>query len=464
MRDNYVLHNKFPRGAHMIFYNKLNQIAKFMTQKLSDVLSLLDEDKILSLFTTSRNRRSKYHPIPLLRLFMMQVAFGEPCRQTIFRGKCEGILPPDTSIKTAGYCNARNRLPEDKVKTLFMSTGKALQEAAREQWLFPDRHVKVVDQTSFDLPDTSENQKEYPQHSGQKPGCGFPKMHASALIDLESGAVIDVETVAGTGYEHPLFRQLWRSFNDGDIVLGDGLYGSFAEIAKLMEMGVDGLFRDGIKKFKKKDLLPLGDGEWLYVWHRPALPGKWISREELPETIVVRVIKFNAGRKRYRGKQVTIYTTLMDTEKYPREKLINLYYRRWEIELTFNNIKTTMGLTTLRCKSPSACRKELWVGLLMYNLIRTLMLDAAIKHKISVLRLSFAGTVQKFVETCRGIIVFTNPLLAYDMLIRNIADDIVPERPGRVEPRKVKWRGSNYSHMTKSRELERQLLKNHCCT
>ena len=448
----------------MIFYNKLNQIAKFMTRELSDVLSLMDKDMILASFTTSRNRRSKYHPIPLLSLFMMQVAFREPCRQAIFRGKCEGILPPDTSIKTAAYCNARNRLPEDKVKTLFTSTGKALQKAAKEQWLFPDRHVKVVDQTCFDLPDTCENQKEYPQHSGQKPGCGFPKMHVSAVIDLESGAMIDAEPVAGTGYEHPLFRRLWRTLNDGDIVLGDGLYGSFAEIVKLLEMGVDGLFRDGIKKFKKKYLVPLGDGEWLYLWHRPALPGKWISREELPESIVVRVIRFVAGQKGARKKEVTIYTTLMDTEKYPRKKLINLYFRRWEIELTFKNIKTTMGLTTLRCKSPSACRKELWIGLLIYNLIRTLMLDAAIKHKISVLRLSFAGTVQKFVETCRGIIFWANPLLAYEMMIRNIADDKVPERPGRVEPRKVKRRSNRYSYMTKSRELERQLLKNHCCT
>ncbi|MDP2721501.1 MAG: IS4 family transposase [Bacteroidales bacterium] len=442
----------------MIFYNKINQISKFKTQKLPDVLSLLDEDMILSSFTTVDQRQRKYHILPLLHVFMMQVACQEPCRQAIFRGKCEGTLPPDTSIKTAAYCNARNRLPEDKVKGLFIATGEALWKAAREQWLFCDRHVKVVDATDFTLPDTCENQAEYPQPSGQKAGCGFPKMNVSVLMDLESGAFIDAETVAGTGYEHPLFRRLWRSLIGGDIVLGDGLYGSFAEIAELLKMGVDGLFRDGTKKFKDEDLTPLDDGEWLYVWHRPSLPGKWVSIEKLPETITVRVIRFEAGLKGFRKKQVTMYTTLMDTEKYPREKLINLYYRRWEIELAFKNIKTTMGLKTLRCKSPSACRKELWIGLLVYNFIRTIMLDASIRHKISVLRLSFAGTIQKLVETCHAFAFIQNPEFACEMLIRSIVDDVVPLRPGRFEPRKVKRRNNKYSYLTETRELERKEL------
>lgn len=446
----------------MIFYNKLDQITKFMSDQLEDVLSVLDEDMILSSFTTSSHRRSKYHILILLRVFMMQIACGDSCRQAVYRAKSQGVLPPDSSTKTAAYCNARNRMPEDKVRELFIATGSALHKTRREQWLFEDRQVKVIDGTDFRLPDTTQNQAEYPQPSSQKPGCGFPKMNAVVLMDLETGAVIDAETVAGTGYEHPVFRSLWRSLNKDDLVLGDALYGSFAEIVKLREMAVDGLFRGGTKKFKKEDLVPLGDGEWLYVWRCPPQPGEWVKREEMPDAIVVRVIRFMAGQKGARKKEITLYTTLIDTAKYPKEKLINLYYRRWEIELTFKNIKTTMGLETLRCKSPEACRKELWVGLLIYNLMRTLMLDAAIKHKTSVLRLSFAGTVQKFVETCRGIIFFVNPELGYEILIRSIADDTVPDRPGRSEPRKVKRRHNKYSIMTKSRELERKLLKNHC--
>ena len=445
----------------MIFYNKTSQISKLMTAKLSHVLSMLDEGMVLSSFSTINQRRRKYHILPLLHVFMMQIAGGEPCRHAIFRGKCDGTLPPDTSIKTSAYCNARNRLPEDKVKSLFMATGDALQEAAREQWLFGERHVKVVDGTDFTLPDTPENQAEYPQPSSQNPGCGFPKMNVSVLMDLESGAYIDAETVAGTGYEHLLFRMLWRSLNDGDIVLGDALYGSFAEIAELLRKGVDSLFRDGVKKFKEEDLTPLADGEWLYVWHRPLIPCKWIANEELPETITVRVIRFEAGLKGSRKKQVTIYTTLMNTDKYPREKLIDLYYRRWEIELAFKNVKTTMGLKTLRCKSPSACRRELWVGLLMYNLIRTIMLDAATRYKITVLRLSFAGTLQKFISACHGIGFMHNHKVAYEMLLRSVVEDAVPYRPGRIEPRKVKRRSNKYSYLTQNRELERELLKNY---
>jgi len=448
----------------MIFYNKMNQITKYMTEKVREVLSSVDSEVIDSLFTTEKTRRRKYHAEPLLRLFMMQVAMGEPCRHVIFKGKSEGILPPDTSIKTSAYCNARNRLEEEKVKELFKSSGRALQQAVEEQWLFPGHHVKVVDQTHFDLPDTPANQTEYPQPSSQKEGCGYPKMHVSILMDLESGAIIDTEEVAGTGYEHPAFRNLFRSLAGGDIVLGDALYGSYAEIVKLQEMGVDGLFRAGTKKFKREELVPVGDSEWLHVWHCPVSPGKWVSRDELPETIVVRVIRFTTGRNGSRKKEVTIYTTLIDTVKYPKEKLINLYYRRWDIELAFNNIKTTMGLRTLRCKSPSACRKELWIGLLVYNLIRSLMLDASIRYKISILRLSFAGTMQKFNGISQRYCLLGDPLSAFEMLIRNIADDVVPDRPGRFEPRKVKRRDNRYSYMMNTRKVERNLLKNSCST
>lgn len=443
----------------MIFYNITKQISKFMTNNLEDVISILDEERVEMIFSGFTQRRRIYHIHPLLQTFLMQTACSGSSREAISRGINQCLLPIGTSPKTAGYIKARSRIPEEKLKELFTTTGKVLEEAASEQWIFEDRQVKIVDGTTFTLKDTSPNQAEYPQPSGQKPGCGFPMMCVSMLMGLESGAIIDAETVAGTGYEHPLFRKLWRSLDKGDIVLGDALYGSFAEIVKLREMGVDGLFCEGRKKFKLQDAKRIGKDEWLYEWHRPLSPGDWVERDELPSSITVRVIRFNAGFKGYRKKRAVIHTTLLDQDKYPREDLIKLYQRRWGIELAFDDIKTTMGLEMLSCKTPSGCRKELWAGLLMYNLIRTIMLDAAIQHKISVFRLSFAGTLRKFIETRAGQIVATEPYLAYVVLIRSIIEDPVQYRPGRVEPRKVKRRPKRYSLMAKPRKIERQLIK-----
>lgn len=443
----------------MIFYNIIKQISKFITNNLEDVISILDEETVEMIFNGFTQRRRIFHIQPLLQTFIMQIACRGSSREAISRGINQGWLPIGTSPKTAAYIKARSRIPEDKLKELFVTTGKMLEEAASEQWIFEDRQVKIVDATTFTLHDTAQNQAEYPQPSGQKKGCGFPMMCASILRGLESGAIIDAETVAGTGYEHPVFRKLWRSLNSGDIVLGDALYGSFAELVKLREMGADGLFRGGTKKFELQNAKRIGEGEWLYEWHRPPLPGKWVQRSELPNSITVRVIRFNANRKGYKGKQDTIYTTLLDRDKYPREDLIKLYHRRWGIEVTFDDIKTTMGLEMLSCKTPSGCRKELWAGLLMYNLIRTIMLDAAIQHKISVFRLSFAGTLHKFIETCMGKLIATDSNLAYVVLIRSIIEDPVQYRPGRVEPRKVKRRPKQYSLMAKPRKIERKLIE-----
>ena len=293
----------------------------------------------------------------------------------------------------------------------------------------------------------------------QKKGCGFPVMNMCVLMGLESGGIIDVETIAGTGYEHPLFRLLWRSLEKGDIILGDALYGSYAEVALLQIMGVDCVFRKGTKKFKREDAVELDNGDWLYHWKRPVSPGKWIDSDELPESIVVRVIHAVINRKGFRSKNVTIYTTLLDTDEYTRDDLLELYRRRWDIELRFRDIKTTMGFEMLRSKCPSACRRELWAGILLYNLIRTIMLDAALQYKVCMARLSFKGAIDRFAEMMSGLYIHLDPWQAYQLLIRNIALDINPDRPFRIEPRKLKQRPKNYRLLNIPRKLERKLIE-----
>jgi len=443
----------------MIFYNILNSIIKFKTSGIESVLMSIREEEIEKVFAGHTRRRRIYDVVSLLRVFMCQTGTHGSCREAIARGVQQGWLPVTTSPGTSAYCNARIRLPEEGLRMLALRTGTLLEDELRGRWFFQDRQVKVIDGSSVQLPDTPENQAEYPQPAGQKKGCGFPVMSISVLMGLDSGGIIDVETTSGTGYEHPMFRELWRSLKKGDIVLGDAGYGSYAEIARLTEMGIDCVFKKGIRKFKPKEAVRIGDGEWLQTWDRPSSPGEWIDKDHLRESITVRVIRAVVGRKGYRCRKITLITTLLDPDKYPKAKLVELYQRRWEMELRFRDIKTTMKLEMLRCKTPSGCRKELWVGLLLYNIIRSLMLDAAIRHKISVSRISYAGTLAGFNETCVGILVRVDPLLAYEVLIRSIADCQNPYRPERIEPRKLKRRPKNYRLLMLPRELERRLLK-----
>lgn len=147
-----------------------------------------------------------------------------------------------------------------------------------------------------------------------------------------------------------------------------------------------------------------------------------------------------------------LVTTLLDAEAYPDSELARLYLRRWGIELFFRDIKTTLGLDVLRCESPDMVEKEIWMQALAYNLIRALMLEAALTHNVDLERLSFKGTV----DTLRQ----WTPLFAPRMfslkharaeLLRVIAADQIPDRPNRSEPRVKKRRPKSYQSLTKPR-------------
>jgi len=442
----------------MQFYWIITQMRKFRKVFLGCVLPHLERDAVERAFDGFTTRNRIYHTWPLFQTFLSQVAMGGGCREAIEVGVNQGWLPVHTSPKTSAYCNARARFPEAPLKGLAFSLGHSLEGAAGDEGLFCGRRVMVIDGTSMQLPDTASNQREYPQPNQQKPGCGFPVMYISVLMGLSSGAIIDAETSGGSGHERALFRTLWRSLEAGDVVLGDAGYGSYAEVAMLRERGVDAVFRQGRRKLDTSSGIRLGKNDWLIIWNRPAKTGSWIDVAELPERMVIRAIRFKHKIKGFRSKDVTIYTTLLDPGDYPKAELVKLYRRRWEMELRFRDIKTTMGLEMLKCKTPDGCRKELWMGLLAYNLIRAVMAHAALERKVRLSKISFAGAVQRLRAFASGSLVRDDPIGAYDLLIQHLVDDLLPYRPNRIEPRKRKRRPKNYGLLTLPRDTEYSCL------
>lgn len=101
-----------------------------------------------------------------------------------------------------------------------------------------------------------------------------------------------------------------------------------------------------------------------------------LSTEEftdLPETLTVRAIKYYIAPPDFRTKHVTLITTLLDANLYPATELMRLYGLRWDVELDLKHLKTTLGMDVLRGKTPQMVRKEIYVYLLAYNLLRTLV-------------------------------------------------------------------------------------------
>ena len=117
-------------------------------------------------------------------------------------------------------------------------------------------------------------------------------------------------------------------------------------------------------------------------------PDQWAA---LPPVLTLRVVRCHLHCKGFRTRQVTLVTTLLDPIRYPLAALGQLYYRRWEVELSLRNLKTTLQMEHLSCKTPANVERELRMHFLIHNLVRRLMLEAARRHGVPLGRISFAG-------------------------------------------------------------------------
>ena len=169
----------------------------------------------------------------------------------------------------------------------------------------------------------------------------------------------------------------------------------------------------------------------------------------------MRVLRFKLEVPGFRAQAVTLVTTLLDAQAYPAEELAHLYLRRWRIELWFRDIKTSMGMEVLRCKTPKIVHKELEMFLIAYNLIRCLMAQAGTIHDAPLERLSFKGTVDSLRQFSAAIAQASSRKKQKQLvarLLEIIATDQVPERPGRRDPRAVKRRPKPFPLLNTARD------------
>jgi hypothetical protein len=159
----------------------------------------------------------------------------------------------------------------------------------------------------------------------------------------------------------------------------------------------------------------------------------------------------------FRTRVIFVSTTLLDPKLFPADAIADLYRRRWQVELFFAQIKTTMHMDVLRCLSPEMVRRELHMHMIAYNLIRALMLQAALTHAADLHRISFKGTCDALRQWAPHLAFLANQPPLYRRLfrdlLRTLAEDLVPLRPNRSEPRAVKRRRKNYQLLTKPRHL-----------
>ena len=168
------------------------------------------------------------------------------------------------------------------------------------------------------------------------------------------------------------------------------------------------------------------------------------------------MLQINVMIPGFRTRQLTVVTTLLDPEIYPAHELAHLYFRRWSVEVFYRDIKQTMAMDILRCKSPEMIDKELVMHAIAYNLIRALILDIAASYQVDIGRLSFKGTLDAlrqwqplFEGGHKGIRVSRKSVQLFYQIV---AADPLILRPDRSEPRAVKRRPKNFRLLTKPRD------------
>jgi hypothetical protein len=369
----------------------------------------------------------------------------------------------EASPNTAAYCKARARLPMKDIEQVRDDVGRAIQQSPLAQSRWHGRPVTVVDGSGLSMPDTAKNQQEYPQSKRAKPGCGFPEMRIAALFSLATGALLHYAEASRYVAERTLFRQLWTSFESGDVVLADRRFCGFAELFLLLQRGVDSVMRlHQRRSFGVRLVKQLGPGDLLVEWIKTKVRPKWLSAEQwaaMPDTLLVRHITYSIDIPGFRTQRITIATTLTDARLFPPQAFAALFRRRWNVELYFRDIKISLRMDVLRCLTPDMVRKELAMHVIAYNLIRATMLQAAHAANKDADRMSFKRTCQTLREWASLLALAPEKQLSalHTALLHAIARDPLPARPNRTEPRARKRRPKNYQLLNQPRHQFKEI-------
>lgn len=393
-----------------------------------------------------RNRR--FDPVTTIHLFILQILNSNTA--ILHLRHLAG-----TAINAAAYCRARMRLPLAVYETLLDYTAGLAAQGC--QPVFAAMRVLLVDGTSSLTPDTRSIRKLFKQPANLKPGCGYPMAKVLALFDAASGAILQplicslfVHEASRVWTLHPLLRA-------GDLLVGDRAFCSYVHLAMLHARLLLGLFRVHAKQkvdFRRgrrhgrrgqptsRFVRKLGRLDQLVEWVKPRQKPKWMTSKQfdaLPSSLLVRELRYHLQARGQRTRIVTIATTLLDPALYPAEKIAELYGLRWQVETHFAQLKTSMKMSQLKCRSAEGIKKELLIYFISYNLIRRVIRDAADQQNLPERRISFIDAM-RWLANARG----DDPLIVLA---------VIPLRPNRHEPRVKKYLKYRYRPMTRPRHI-----------
>jgi hypothetical protein len=433
-----------------------------------DLSPYLDETAVADLCNQLGHRWRRdalLTPLTILLWFVIQVLHGNTALTHI-------TLKARRAFTESAYCQARARLPLAVFRAVLQFVTRALVPQTEVEGLWRGHRTFLVDGSSFSMPDTPELQRHFGQPGGQAAGCGFPVATILALFHAGTGLLLDVIAAPRRTHDMGQVDGVHPTLKPGDVLVGDRGLCSFPHLALLLGRGVHAVFRMHQKQIvdftpgrphagprdtktpagrpRSRWLRAVGASDQVVEWFKPKGRPAWMTAEQfagLPETLTVRELRYRVSQRGFRTRSVTLVTTLLDAEVYPLEALAELYGTRWRVEQYLRDLKQTMKMDILRCKTVDGVLKELMVYGIVYNLVRLVMSEAARRQRVAVDRVSFIDALRWLLEA--------EPGEAMPRLVVN------PARPGRFEPRVRKRRPKEFPVMKKPRrELRKELAEN----
>ena len=316
-------------------------------------------------------------------------------------------------------------------------------------------NVYLVDGLVFRAPDTKANQEVYPQPSTQKEGLGFPQVRCLVTTCLATGCIVHYNTAAMKGKltgEVSLFREKHGDFIAGDIVVADSNFESFYDSVLLNRRGVHMIC--AIKGCRNSPFEGVCETieEKIITLTKPKNNRNRFTAEQwqqLPESVQYRCIRYQVTG---RTEVLTIVTTLLDSKEYTAEDIAELYGLRWDVETDIASWKTAMGFCDLRCLTPENRNREIAVGVLAYNLVRSLMNDSAVVMEVHPREISFSRSRDAWISFSDELKTSTDLM----WIVLSAASRFVRDRPGREEPRELKRRNQSKYPKLKTPRPSRQ--------
>lgn len=363
---------------------------------------------------------------------------------------------------SGSWAKARARLPLAVWQKIHHAIAKTSQELSVKWDSWRGHRVVLVDGTCVSMPDQIRLHRRFGRSTGKGGKRHYPLARMVALCLANTMTIIDYAVARYRCSEKMLLQRIIGKLNQGDLLVADRHFAGANLYVGYLRNGLEFLTRahQRLRIDRLKRVWVHNDND--IVVKLPVNKNHRKQNPSLPKFVIVRLVRAQVTTRAGRGERMWFATSLLDAETYPADEIIMLYADRWRIETLFRELKIRLDADVLRSRTVAGVQKELAARVVALNVIRAIMLQAAIEHAVEdPLRISFAEATRAILAASPILAVGRSWLLmdCYAAMLHTIAKAIVPHRPGRQEPRAIRRELQHYPRLKITRKQWRDQWK-----